>query len=673
MAVWLGIDVGGTFTDLAAVDSRTGQGNVVKVATSLPDQSEGILEAIKASGVDLSEVEVIVHGTTTATNAVIEGEGARTGLITTRGFRDVLELGRRTRPHLYGLGGSFSPLVPRALRLEVEERITATGEIATPLDEDQVRAAADQLREAGCAAVAVCFLNSYINRAHELRAAEVVREQWPNAHVTESSAILPQIREFERTTTAVLNATLQPLITKYLDRLLLRLADRGYAGSMYVVQANGGVMLAEITGGRAVHTVASGPAAGVTAAAQIGADAGFPNVISGDMGGTSFDVATIHDSRPQITEDRQLGFRIPLCVPCVDIVTIGAGGGSLARVDNAGLLHVGPESAGSYPGPVCYRRGGTRPTLTDANLWLGRLDTEQIASLSGSADIIAVEAALRDHVAEPLGLSVDEAATAVVRVANSTMASAIRVTSIERGVDPRDFALVTFGGAGPLHAMGLAEEIGIGKVLVPPRPGVTSALGCLVANVRIDRRRSVAGAAAELDVPTVRAELVQLDHEVREELRGTLQGVASVSYTLQMRYLGQFHAITVSLTSLPEVPEQLISAFEREYRRLYGGVLPRERGIRIHAVGVTLTCPRVDVDLAVLKSRDTDDSSRHRRAWFAGSWSEVPVIRRGALREGEPRSGPMIIEQEDSTIAVEPGWVVKANAQGTLVCRKESE
>ncbi len=483
----VGVDVGGTFTDLIALDDATGAVKIAKVPSTPENQAFGVLSAIEQGDAKLPEIDTIVHGTTVTTNALLERKVASCGLITTKGFRDSLELGRRTRPNPYGLIGSFECLIPRNLRLEVTERMDSAGEVVTALDEQSVRDAVRRLIDAGVESLVIHFLHSYINDAHERRAEEIAREMWPNDYVTRGSAIMAEYREYERGTTAMINASVQPVLDRYIRRLRDELQERGYGHDLLVMQGNGGTVSSRIIADAAVNTVMSGPASGVMAAAFTATRAGQPNVITCDMGGTSCDVALIKDGIPQVSSELEIEYAMPIHVPMVDVRTIGAGGGSIAHISAAGILEVGPESAGSVPGPICYGRGGTQPTITDANLVLGRLNPDAILAADAKVSLQDVRDAMMQQIAKPLGMkSAEDAAAAIIRIANTKMAGALRMVSLARGHDPRDFSLFPFGGAGPLHAASLARELGVPKVLVPARPGITNAVGCVVADVRHD-------------------------------------------------------------------------------------------------------------------------------------------------------------------------------------------
>jgi N-methylhydantoinase A len=671
---WIaGVDVGGTFTDLILVDPAGGAPRIAKVPTSLPNQAPGVLAALAAAGVPLETLDAIIHGTTTTTNALLERKTARVGLITTRGFRDVLELGRRTRPRPYGMTGRFDPLITRELRLEVPERMDASGTVLVPLDEAAVTAAARRLLSLGCEALVIHFLHSYANPAHERRAGEIVRALWPNPYITEGHGILSEYREFERGTTAAVNASVQPVLDRYLRRLQDELASKGFARDLLVMQGNGGTVSARLAAETAVHTVMSGPASGVIAAARTARAAGMPDVITYDMGGTSSDVALVRGGVPQVSSELELEYAMPIHVPMVDVHTIGAGGGSIARIDEAGLLRVGPQSAGALPGPVCYGRGGVRPTITDANLALGRLNPERMLGLAGPVDMAAVRAAIEVHVARPLGLDVTAAAAAIVRIANDRMAGAIRMVSLARGHDPRDFALFPFGGAGPLHAVALARELAIPKVLIPIRPGITNALGCVVADLRRDFVRTInkpLAALAEGEVPAVFAAQVA-------EGRALLgrQGVAveavECRHAVDMQFQGQSHILSVPLDGPDVDAASLRAAFDRAYWNRFEVALPEIRPVLVSAhTAVIGRRPAVDLGrlapgmpAASLAGARTGTRS----VWFDGGARDTPVYRRERLPPGAAFDGPAIVEQLDCTTVVEPGNRVAMDPLGNLL------
>ena len=499
----VGIDVGGTFTDLLAVDTRSNEVKLAKVPTTVDNQAIGFMAALAAAGADPATVQAIVHGTTTTTNALLERKIAKVGLITTKGFRDVLELGRRTRPQPYGMRGTFRPLIEREYRLEVPERMDADGKVLTPLDEAAVAEAAKKLLALGCEAVVVHFLHSYINPVHERRAAEIVHGLWPNGYITAGHAILSEYREYERGVTAAVNASVQPVLDRYLTRLRLELMGKGFDRDILVMQGNGGTTSSQFMALAAVNTVMSGPASGVMAAAYTGRASGHPNLITYDMGGTSTDVGLIENAVPQVSGELELEYAMPIHVPMVDVHTIGAGGGSIASVDAAGMLRVGPESAGARPGPICYGRGGTEPTITDANLVLGRLNPDRLLGVDHPVTLDHVRGIVEAKVGKPLGLDAEAAAAAILRIANDRMAGAIRLVSLSRGHDPRDFALFAFGGAGPVARHGAGARAFDSDGAGAGRPGITNALGCVVADLRHDYVRTVNKPLSALDDATI--------------------------------------------------------------------------------------------------------------------------------------------------------------------------
>jgi N-methylhydantoinase A len=676
----VGVDVGGTFTDLVLVDEVTGEVRVAKVPTTVANQAQGVQAALGAAAAGAAEVKVIVHGTTTATNALLERKGARTGLITTRGFRDVLELGRRTRPTPYGLKGSFEPLIPRDLRLEVDERMDAEGLVVTALDESQVREAVARLRARGVEALVIHFIHSYLNDAHERRAREIAASLWPNGYVTAGAELLPEYREFERGTTAAINGFVQPVIDRYLRTLAADLAREGYRRELLVMQGNGGTMSVDVAARHAVSTLMSGPAAGVKAAAYTALAAGHRNIISCDMGGTSFDVGLIRDGRPALTADKEMGYGLPVRVPMIDIHTIGAGGGSIARVSSAGILQVGPESAGADPGPICYGRGGDEPTITDANLLLGRLNPAGLLGVEGAARLERIRDIVDKKIGAHLGLGPDEVAAAIVRVANDKMAGAIRLVSLERGHDPRDFALFAFGGAGPLHAVALARELAIPKVLVPARPGITSALGCLVADVRHDFVKTVNQPVLRLDVDEARRILAAQVDEGRRLLasEGVEIETVSVQHEADMQFVGQTHVLTVGIPRTDFAREDLLAAFEKAYWARFEVEL-REMRAQLVSLRTAVIGRRRPVPLEGLRATSSAPGAgrpgsaggpmapaARRRVWFDAGWLDTPIYRREQLGAGAEIEGPAIVEQMDTTTVIEPRDRARVDALGNL-------
>ena len=680
--VIIGVDVGGTFTDVFALDEASGEVRVAKVPSTPGDQSRGFMDGIGQVRAGSGAVATVVHGTTVATNALLERSGAKTGIITTRGFRDVLEMRRRDRPTTWGLWGMFTPVVSRDNRLEVGERTLADGTIREAVDPGEVCAAARQLLESGCDAICVFFINGYANPQNEMTAVAAVRSLWPTSHVTAATEILPEIREFERCSTATLNAYLQPVVSSYLDRLEEGMRAQGSDAEILIVQSNGGIMTLETAKRLPVRTALSGPAAGVIAAGHIARAAGYPNVITCDMGGTSFDVSLISDGESALSAQTQIDFGMVIRTPMIEITTIGAGGGSIARVDRGGLLDVGPDSAGSDPGPVCYGLGNDRPTVTDANLVLGRINPDRpIGGKLERLDVEAAASAIARVIGDPLGLGVIDAAEAVVRVANAKMAGAIRLVSIERGHDPKSFAVMPFGGGGALHAGALISEIGLAAAIVPRYPGVTSALGCVTADMRHDVVQTVNLGLDDLNADALGRNMSRIVGEAETVL---LQGRARFDrvehlFELDMLYVGQTHTVAVPI-ALPEgglTREAIQAAFETAYKAAYGrlleGIPARVINLRVAAVG-----RRPKFDLSCLapgeNSKPADACvTGTRKVWADGAWREAAVYERLDLACDAGIAGPALLEQPDTTIYIDPGLTGRVDGYGNLIIERVTE
>lgn len=671
-----GIDVGGTFTDLLLYEAVAGEAGTIRLAkipTTADNQAHGVLAAIAATGCAPADLDLIIHGTTATTNAVLERKLARVGLITTMGFRDTLELGRRTRPKPYGLFGTFEPLIPRELRIEVPERMDARGQVLTALDEGAVCQAAQALLDAGCESLVIHFLHAYANPAHELRAAELARAIWPNDYITMGHALLSEYREYERGTTASVNAAVQPILDRYVRRLQGELEAQGFAYDLLVMNGNGGTVSARLVARDAAKTVMSGPASGVMAAAATLQQSGLANAITYDMGGTSTDVALIHGGVPEVSAELTIAYGLPIHVPMVDVRTVGAGGGSIARINAAGLLTVGPDSAGSEPGPICYGRGGRAVTITDANLVLGRLDPGKLLAVKNPVTVEHVRALVDETLARPLGIGVEAAAAAVLRLGNTHMAGAIRMVSLSRGHDPRDFALFAFGGAGPLHAVALARELGLAEVLVPARPGLTNALGCLVADLRQDFVQT-------LNVPLDRADM---DEVARILAAQTEQGLAIngeeqaeiietvVMHGADMQFRRQTHLIRVALPDRNVSREALQALFEAAYFQRFQVELPEIRAVLVNLVtsviGKRRTLPLGSLIDPAGRKGSAEAAIVSRRPLFAdGAWHDVPVYQREMLPLGAVFAGPAVVQQVDATTIIEPGWTARVDEIGNL-------
>ncbi|MEL7000261.1 MAG: hydantoinase/oxoprolinase family protein [Pseudomonadota bacterium] len=672
----IGVDVGGTFTDIFVWDEDTGVVSTGKVPTTPDDQSKGFVSGIASQNPDFEGISTIVHGTTTGTNALLERRGAKTGIITSHGFRDVLEMRRRDRPQTWGLWGQFDPVVPRNLRLEVAERTHADGTVHTPVDPAEVRVAAEKLRAAGCLAVCIFFINGYANPANERTAVQTVREIWPTGYVTAATELIPEIREFERLSTSALNAYLQPVVSSYLDRLESTLAEQGAGTDVLIVQSNGGVMSVETARNMPVRTALSGPAAGVIAARAIAGAAGFRNIITCDMGGTSFDVALVSDGEAALAAQTAIDFGMVIRSPMIEITTIGAGGGSIAHVDAGGLLQIGPESAGSDPGPVCYGLGNDRPTVTDANLVLGRINPDRpIGGKLERLDVDAAKAAIDAHVAQPLGLGSMDAAEAILKVANARMSGAIRLVSIERGLDPGDFAAMPFGGGGALHTGALMQEVGLGAAIVPRYPGVTSALGCVIADMRNDHVQTVNQMLATLDCAALYAQIRQIWEagETRLAQSGVRFDRVERGLALDMLYLGQTHTVSVPLDPAQSLTADAIqAAFDRAYLAAYGRLLD---GIPVRVMNfrASVNGARPHFDMSVFAPPNdgalADVQRGTRIVRCDGIDHAAPVYDRLSLPSGAIITGPAILEQSDTTIFVDPGWHAEVDAFGNLIIR----
>ncbi len=681
----IGVDVGGTFTDVFVLDEENGECRVAKVPSTRPDQSKGFIDGIRAGVDSFEQISTVVHGTTVGTNALLERMGARAGIITTRGFRDTLEMRRRDRPRTWGLWGQFDPVVPRDLRLEVGERTLADGTIHEAVDPAEIQAAARALIDAGVEALAIVFINAYANPANEQAALHAARQVWPNDYVNVSSDILPEIREFERTSTTTLNAYLQPPLGQYLERLESALQGGGFTGDVLIVQSNGGVMTVDTARRLPVRTALSGPAAGVIASAHIATSAGFPNVITCDMGGTSFDVSLVAGGESALAAQTAVDFGMVIRTPMIEITTIGAGGGSIAWVDRGGLLQIGPRSAGSDPGPVCYGQGNLEPTVTDANLVLGRINADRpIGGKLERLDVAAAGHAITQHVAEPLGLDLLPAAEAVIRVANSKMAGAIRLVSIERGHNPKDFAAMPFGGGGALHAGALIKDVGLKSALVPRYPGITSALGCTIADMRHDYVQTVNGVLGALDLDHLTGRMSSLSADGIEILKRAEMAFDRIDtvFGFDMSYMGQTHTVDVNLPEAPmdielSLSEKLIrESFEKRYRETYGKPL-QAIDIRILNLKVSVIGRRPKLDLSVL-APGTDVCIENcltgtRQVWIDDAWHETGVYERLSLPVGARVDGPALFEQPDTTIFLEPDLYGSVDQFGNLIISRKSE
>ena len=682
MAYRLGVDVGGTFTDLVLHDVETDRLEFAKTPSTPADQSAGVTEGVeqlmRRLDIPAASIGFFIHGTTVATNTLLERKGARTALVVTEGFRDVLQIGRQDRPHLYDWRiRRPEPLVPRHLRFEVRERVLYTGEVLTSLDDASVQRVVDGLRESEVDAVGVCLLHSYANPAHERAVGRALREALPSVSVSLSCEVVPEFKEYERMSTTTINAYVAPVMGRYLRGLQRSIAAVGVDSDVYIMQSNGGTMGAGTAVDRPVHTILSGPAAGVIGSVALAIQAGYRNAISVDMGGTSFDVSLAYEGDVRRTQDSEIE-RLPIKVPMVDIHTLGAGGGSVAWIDPGGALRVGPRSAGADPGPACYGRGGVEATVTDANLVLGRLAPDSFLGGRLTLDVEKARQAVRERIAEPLGLGTEEAAEGIVRVINAGMIKGIRVVSVAKGYDPREFCLVAFGGAGPVHAAELAAELDIPKVLVPIAPGVTSALGLLMADLRHDLVRTVLYGSDGVASADLNARYREMAAEAVAQMRR--EGVESEDVRLvrvaDVRYLGQGYELEVPVSSgaLDDAQvDQVLQRFHDAHRRVYGyATLDRPMEIVNLRLTALATLPQPTLEAAPLDG--TADPQRavreHRQAYFHNEPLSTAVYDRAKLQAGDVISGPAIVEQLDSTTVVWPGQTASVDPYGNLVLER---
>jgi N-methylhydantoinase A len=659
----LGVDVGGTFTDLVAL----GGGEVItaKVPSTPRDQSEGVMSSVRAAGIGADSVLAFAHGMTVATNALLERRGARTALVTTEGFRDVLEIARQSRPSLYDLTLDRPPaLVPRELRFTVRERMGPEGEIS-PLDESSLAETVEALRETEVEAVAVCLLFSFLHPAHERRVGALLRQALPEVQVSLSSEVLPEFREYERFSTTAADAYLGPRLAAYLRNLAEKVESAGMPEPL-VMRSSGGVVELETAARSAASCVLSGPAGGVVGAAYVAAASGYRDLLTFDMGGTSTDVAPVIGGEALTTTEAEVA-GVPIKLPMADVHTVSAGGGSIAWADAGGALRVGPHSAGADPGPAAYGLGGEEPTVTDANLLLGYL--RDGAELGGEVTLSrerSEEALAR--LGKKLGLDPLQTALGVVTLADTEMVRALRVISVERGLDPREFALVAFGGAGPLHACSLAVELGTETVLVPRAGGVLSALGLAVSDVRRDHVTPYLSPLAEAEAQSVAESFENMERAATGELEA--QGAPEFERRADLRYGGQSFELTVGAGGIGDL-EDLAVRFHDAHESRYGYRM-EEEPVELVNLRLVATVPVEKPEISERRPEGDAESDR-RQAHLDGGWREVPVLDRGRMGLGSRVEGPMIVEFAESTCVVPPGWGGEVDAAGTLALRREND
>jgi N-methylhydantoinase A len=657
--VLLGVDVGGTFTDAVLFDGETV--HTAKLPTTPKDQSVAVIDAVQEvlgrAGAEPAAVESFAHGMTVGTNALLEERGARTALVATRGFADLLEIGRQDRPELYRLcTPKPAPLIEPELRFETNERIGPTGEIQ-PLADGEALRLEELIRESGAEAVAICLLFSYVDPSHEQAIAADLRRALPEVHVSASHEVLPRFREYERCSTTTIDAYLSPLLGRYLGRLGEAASAAGLPDPL-VMQSSGGVASAEDAARAGAWSVLSGPAGGAVGAGLLARASGDGNALGLDMGGTSCDVCVVEDGEVRRTDSRQIGGRV-IQLPMVDVHTVGAGGGSIGWKDRGGALRVGPRSAGAEPGPACYGRGGTEPTVTDANLLLGNLAADSTLAGGVPLDVEAALAAV-GGLANALGLGGTEAAEGIVRVANQEMVRALRVVTVERGVDPRRFALLPFGGAGPMHAAAIAAELGIERILCPRAGGVLSALGLCASDRRRDTTRTVMLSGEELSAERIAAKVDELASSLH--FPAYEAGNCKLEVAYEMRYAGQAFELTVAGSTRPD-PVDLIARFEQLHEERYGHRDPDGEVVLVH-IRLAMVATGPEPRLSAAPEPELTESSRAVR--FAGEWLETPVLR-GEPPSGLSTDGPVIYELPEATFIVPPGWGTEVDAAGTIV------
>jgi N-methylhydantoinase A len=678
MSYVVGIDVGGTFTDLFAWDQKRNTIRTAKALSTASDQSVGILNVLKEAEIPLSEIALIVHGTTVATNAVLERKGARIALITTKGFRDVIELKRRDRPNLYGLKCTFEPLIPRCRRYEVDERTASSGEVLKEPKEEEVKKIAEDLLADNVECVVVGFFNSYANPSNEHTAADLLRSYYPHGYIIISSDVVNEFREFERISTGVTNAYVLPKVDNYLASLSRKLKEANFEGDITVVHSGGGIMSLEVARQYPVRTLLSGPSAGVAVGSFLANQTNRRNLITCDMGGTSFDVGLIKDGSFDLIDYKELTYAVPLLVQQVDMVTIGAGGGSIAYVDRSEILHVGPESAGAEPGPACYGRGGKDPTVTDANLILGRVDKNSPIGRAGelTLDADAAREAIHENIAKRLRLSVEEAALAIIKVVNANMAASIRLLSVARGHDPREFSLMAFGGAGPLHANSLMSELNTAECIIPSYPGATCGLGGLVIPFQYQFGETINKEIEELDLSELERTLVNLGEKARDLVSRKMEFVdnISVEYQAKAHYTRQTHFIQLTLPSPRLSRKELIDIFENAHRT-QRGELVKNVPIHIMYVSATATGTRRQLDLkriaSEMKGSLKEAEKGAAKTYYDGGWIDCPMYKRAMLPIGTQLRGPAIVTELTSTTFIEPGWKANVDEFGNIVIREE--
>ena len=676
-SVRLGVDTGGTFTDLCMVDEAGGKVRVAKVSSTPHDPAEAVINGINqlAEQGELTpgRISFLIHGTTVATNALLESKGAPTALITTEGFEDVLLIGRQSRPKLYDFWAQRpKPIVPRSRCYGIPERVLHDGQVLKPLDEEAVRRAINEIKSQGVNSIAVCLIHSYANPDHEVRIKELASEIHPEAMVTLSSEVLPEYREYERMSTICINAYVMPKVNTYVAHLQDELKAMGVGSELYIMQSNGGVITAETARHSSARTALSGPAGGVLTGVQLAEKLNQPNQITIDIGGTSSDICLIDRGRPNVTTETDIeGY--PIKLPMIDINTIGAGGGSIAWIDPGGALRVGPESAGAAPGPVCYGRGGKLPTVTDANVILGRINPEYLLGGRMEVDLEGAKKVVQKTIAGPLGLDLMTAAAGIIEVINANMIRGIRRVSVERGYDPRDFALVPFGGAGPLHGVELARALNMTRIIVPAHPGIASAVGMLTADVRHDYVQTFIAPIRNADLSRVSAMYQDMEAKSAAQLEseGFCGPARRLTRSADLRYAGQSYELSLEVPGgdvTAAAVDELIRAFHQRHRHAYGYArqeAPVEIvNLRLTALGLL---PQADGNEVWPQGDAEPEPIAMRQVYFEGSLKNTPIYNRDRIFQGKRISGPAVVEQLDSTIVIPPGYQAHIEPAGNMI------
>ena len=677
----IGVDTGGTFTDVALISEENGDILVTKVPSTPENSAVGVMDGVRQilSENDISEDDVsfFTHGSTVATNTLLERKGAKTALITTSGFRDILEIGRQTRPDLYNFRVRRSkPLIPRNLRCEIDERINAQGEVTQDIKKEDVHKLVEMIKENEIDSLVICLINSFLNNDNEIRLKNMLKEKFPDLSITISAEILPEIKEFERTSTVAVNGYVMPKMNFYLRDLESSLKDFGISSDLYIMQSNGGIITTDTAVEQPVRTVLSGPAGGVISGTDVSSQTGLNNLITIDMGGTSLDAALIENGEPQYTTNSQIN-DFPINVPMVEMHTIGSGGGSIAWIDSGGALRVGPHSAGADPGPVCYDKGGTEPTVSDANAILGRLNPDSILGGKMKMNLEGARKVVKEKIADPLGLSVEEAAEGILKVVNANMVRGIRVISVEKGHDTRDFSLLAFGGAGPLHAVDIAQELESKNVIVPLSPGINCAMGMLIADVRHDYVNSFISTTAHMDYDKLNQTMKVLEDEARAALKkqGFDDEHIEINHSIDLRYVGQAYDINIELESAEvdtDILDKAVNNFHETHEKIYGFSRREESlesvNVRVSSFGLIEKLESKKLEGA---SEQTVDYTT-RDVYFDGEFHETRIYQRSDLYPDYEFEGPAIIEQLDSTAVVYPGQKTKVDAFGNLIIENAS-